>query len=83
MQAVKTIWTRTAARVRLRRSLIMFLAALLAPAWASAANLCVKNTPAAPAIDGIVAPGRSAGVCTSDTLWETVGPAQFQSQAHS
>jgi hypothetical protein len=64
-----------------RRSLLVVTLAVLGASAAWALDLCVISQGSAGAIDGVVAPGTSAGACVSDSLWESVGPAEFQPAA--
>jgi hypothetical protein len=57
-------------------ALLLLLSGIYNPA--SADELCTRSVNSASAIDGIVAPGLSAGACVADTLWPAIGPAEFQ-----
>ncbi|MCP4428760.1 MAG: hypothetical protein GY803_30105 [Chloroflexi bacterium] len=41
-------------------------------------GLCIKNVTTSFTLDGVVAPGTTTGACSTDPVWSTVNPAQFQ-----
>jgi hypothetical protein len=81
MSQAKTIGRANPISAICLKSLLAAGLAVLGASAAWALDLCVISQNNASAIDGVVAPGTSAGACVSDALWASVGPAEFQPDA--